>query len=351
VNYLRAGTVTVVMSLGIDGTVRRWELPPVPRFEGHDNWVVQMDLSRDGHWLATAGQDGHAFILDPHDLTKPPVATMSVSSPLRAVRFDPTEPHRILTLERSDRAPTPWAWSGDGTTKRLQKYESAPVPTYGYLVSIAISPDGKTVAGGDTGGTIHLWDAMTGKLRARELPGTGQPAYSVAFDPTGQVLAATDSSGVHLWRWGTIGPPTYTMLPDATNVTSVTFDPSGKHLLAGTAGDGTVKIWTRDGKHDDTLLAHGYLSSSPSFSNDGGLLAVGTAEGLVEVWDVHSGSSVAVMLDRHHSASVNNVKFLPGDHSTLISASDDTTVAQFPCPACTDPDKVIRDAEKWAPSG
>lgn len=350
VSYLRAGTVTVVMSLGVDGTVRRWELPPVPRFEGDDSWVVQMDLSRDGHWLATAGQDGHAFIIDPHDLTKPPVATVSVNTPLRAVRFDPTEPHRILTLERSDIAPTLWAWSGDGKTKRLQKYESAPVPRYGYLVSIAISPDGKTVVGGDTGGTIHLWDAMTGKLRGK-FPGTGHPAYSVAFDPTGQLLAVTDGSGVRFWRWGTIGPPTYTLLPDATSVTSVTFDPSGKHLLAGTAGDGTVKIWTTRDSKPDEMLAHGYLSSSLSFSNDGGLLAVGTSEGLVEVWDVHSKSKVAVMLDRHHSASVNDVKFLPGDHSTLISASDDTTVAQFPCPACTDQDKVIREAERWAPSG
>jgi hypothetical protein len=55
-----------------------------------------------------------------------------------------------------------------------------------------------------------------------------------------------------------------------------------------------------------------------------------------------------VMLDRHHSASVNNVQFLPGDHSTLISASDDTTVAQFSCSACTDPDGVIREAVEWA---
>jgi WD40 repeat protein len=139
---------------------------------------------------------------------------------------------------------------------------------------------------------------------------------------------------------GTAEPPT--LLPYAT---SVTFDPSGKHLVS-TAGDGTVKIWNGDSKLDRELHAHGYLSSSPSFSNDGRLLAVGTAEGLVEIWDVQSG--VAVMLDRHHSASVNNVRFLPGGHSTLISASDDTTVAQFSCSACTDRDGVIRDAEEWA---
>jgi WD40 repeat protein len=313
----------------------------VPRFEGHDSWVVDTDLSRDGSWLATAGQDGRVFVLDPHDLTKPQVATVSGDTPLRAVRFDPTEPHRILVLDRSSNVPKFWSWSGDGKTELVRKFDLPPLPKYGYLVSIAISPDGKTVVGGDTGGTIHLWNALTGELRAgREFPATGQPAYSVAFDPAGQLLAATESSGVRLWRVDTAEPPT--LLPYAT---SVTFDPSGKHLVS-TAGNGTVKIWTRDGKLDRELHAHGYLSSSPSFSNDGEMLAVGTAEGLVEVWDVQTG--VAVMLDRHHSASVNSVQFVPGDHSTLISSSDDTTVAQFSCSACTDPDGVIREAVEWA---
>jgi WD40 repeat protein len=341
VSYLREGKV--VMSQGIDGTVRRWELPQVPRFEQHDSWVVGMDLSRDGAWLATAGQDGHAFIINPRDLSRPPLVTVPGDIPLRAVRFDPTEPHRILTLGRSERAPELWRWDGDGKVERLQTYAIPSLPTFGYLVSIAISPDGKTIAGGDNGGTVHLWDAMTGTQRTNgEFPGTGQAADSVAFDPTGQLLAVADSGGIRLWRLGAAEPPTLLRHP---HVTSVAFDSSGKHL-ASTAGDGTVNIWTRDGSLDRELVAHGRLSSSPTFSGDGGLLAVGTAEGLVEVWDVHSG--VTVLLDRHHSASVNNVIFRPGDRSRLISASDDTTVAQFSCPGCTDPDGVIREALQWA---
>jgi WD40 repeat protein len=341
VSYLRDGTV--VMSLGIDGTVRRWVLPQVARFEQHDSWVADMDLSRDGSLLATAGQDGHVFIIDPHDLAKPPVVTMSAGTQLRVVLFDPTEPHRILRLERSVRVPALWRWGGDGKPERLPEYEIPPLPTLGELVSLAISPDGKTVAAGDNQGAIHLWDARTGALRTdREFPGTGQPADSVAFDPTDQLLAATDSSGVRLWRWGTTEPPALLPHPHATNVT---FDPSGEHLVS-TDGNGTVNIWTRDGKFVRELVAHGRLSSSPAFSGDGGLLAMGTAEGLVEVWDVHSG--VTVMLDRHHSAPVNNVMFLPGDRSRLISASDDTTIAQFSCPACTDPDREIREAVEWA---
>jgi WD40 repeat protein len=107
-----------------------------------------------------------------------------------------------------------------------------------------------------------------------------------------------------------------------------------------------VNIWTRDGKLNHEPVLHGRLWSSPSFSGDGGLVAVGTAGGQVEVWDVRSG--MTVMLDRHHSAPVSNVVFLSGDRSRLISASDDATFAQFRCPACTDPDGVIREAVEWA---
>ena len=340
VNYLREGQL--VMSLGIDGTVRRWELPQVPRFEQHDNWVVHTDLSRDGSWLATASQDGRVFIVDSHDLSKPPVATVSADTPPQEVLFDPTDPHRILIF-RSNRVLELWRWGVDGEPEPPQRYETPPLSTYGHLVSLAISPDGKTVAGGDTRGTIHLWDATTGALRSdRELPGTGQPADSVAFDPTGQLLAATDRGGVRLWRLGTVEPPRLLPHPHATNVT---FDPAGTHL-ASTAEDGTVKVWTRDGRSNRELMAHDHLSSNVSFSADGGLLAVGTAGGMVEIWDVRSG--VTVMLDRHHGAPINNVTFLPDDRSRLISASDDTTVAQFSCPACTDPDRVIREATEWA---
>jgi WD40 repeat protein len=337
-SYLHDGQT--VISLGADGTVRRWDLPPVPRFEGHHSWVVDMDLSGEGAWLATASQDGDAFILDSRNLLKPPVATVHVGAPLRAVLFDPRDPHRVFTLGRSVRVPLLWSWGEDGKPAQAgQSYEIPPLPTLGYLVSLAISPDGKTVAGGDNQGTIHLWDTTTGKLRKDpRFPGTGAPAHSIAFDPTGQLLAATDPDGIRLWRLDTADPPSSLRHPHATNVI---FAPSGQHL-ASTAGDGTVRIWTRDGQPDGELAAHDRLSSSPSFSEDGELLAVGTAGGWVEIWDAHSG--VTIRLDRHHSAAVNSVAFLPGDASRLVSASDDTTVAQFSCRACTDPDGVIRDA-------
>jgi WD40 repeat protein len=335
VSYLREGTV--VMSVGIDGTLRRWELPSVPRFEQRGNGVNHMDLSRDGSWLATASQDGHVFILDPQDLAKPPVATVSVGAVVKTVLFDPTDPHRILTLTQRGTAPQRWRWGGDGKSERLASYEAPALPASEYLVSLALSPDGMMVVGGDTLGVVHCWDARTEKrLADRELRGS-RPA----FDPAGQLLATVDPDGVRLRKLGAAEPPVLLSHPSAR---SVDFSPSGEYLVS-TGRDGTVNIWTRDGTLHHELVLHGRLSSSPSFSGDGGLVAMGTAEGLVEVWDVRSG--MTVMLDRHHSSPVSNVIFLPGDRSRLISASDDATLARFSCLACTDPNRVILEAEEW----
>ena len=342
--YLRDGRA--VMSLGDDGMIRYWDLPQVPRLDQHTDWVVGMDLSRDGSLLATASSDGQVVIIDPHDVMKAPVATVSTRRDLQYMFFDPTDPHRIVTLVWRAPAPELWRWDGEGKTEHLQTSATPPPPASGPLFSLAISPDGGMVAGGDGRGSVHFWDARTGALRADrdEFQGTGQPAAAVRFDPSGKLLAMADQEGVRLWKLGTAERPA--LLPHP-NAEWVAFDSSGQHL-ASAARDGTVKIWTREGKsyRQRPFAAHGQLSSSPSFSGDGKLLAVGTADGLVEVRDVQSGRTV--MLDYHHSASVNSVAFLPGDPSHLISASDDTTVAQFSCPACTDPDGVIRDAAEWA---
>ena len=64
--------------------------------------------------------------------------------------------------------------------------------------SVAFSPDGKTLATGNSDDTVHLWDVAHSPADQRALTATG-PVDSVAFSPDGKTLAT-----------GTIGstPPT-----------------------------------------------------------------------------------------------------------------------------------------------
>jgi hypothetical protein len=68
------------------------------------------------------------------------------------------------------------------------------------------------------------------------------------------------------------------LLPDATTVAC---DPRGAHIVGG-AKSGVLRVWTRDGQPLGDLVAHGSAVGRPSFSGDGGLVAVGTGEGLIE---------------------------------------------------------------------
>ncbi len=339
VNYLREGKALI--SLGRDGTVQFWDIPQVQRFDQHLNSVLDMDTSSDGRWLATASYDRNVYIVDPASTSNVAVATIPVGGRVKNVRFDPKDPRRIVTLGRADQQPKGWRWDSGHRAEQLPEFE-APSSLSGSLASLDISQDGKRVAAGDLYGNIYLWDAHTGKLIGAQM-GSGRAELGtsgIAFDPSGRMIAETAPDGVLLQKIGTNEQPKLLALSD---VTTVAFDPRGKHIVGGTKS-GVLRLWTSDGRLEQELVAHGSTGGTPSFSGDGTLVAVGTNEGLIEVWNVASGRRV--LLTRQHGDSVNDVLFLPGDRSRLFSASDDSTVAVFRCDACADPDAVVQNAAR-----
>jgi len=337
-SYLRNGQALI--SLGRDGTLRLWKMPQLQRFDLHKSWVLDLDMSTGGRWLATASYDGYVHIIDLAGTSNDPIATVRVSrenARVKNVQFDPTDPHVIVTLARAEDQPERWRWDSGGRVERINGFLAQPRSSDSSLVSLDISQDGRRVAAGDSQGNVYIWDAHTGKLDDDPaLTGLGEGASGIAFDPLGHMLAVTSPTGVRLKKLGTQEEPKLLELPDAT---TVAFDPRGEHIVGGIKG-GVLRVWTRDGRPKHELVAHGSTVGSPSFSDDGKLVAVGTGEGLIEVWKVDSGRRV--MLARQHGDAVNDVLFLSGGQSRLVSASDDSTVAVFKCDACEDPGTYAR---------
>src|SRR5918992_3170335 len=106
-------------------------------------------------------------------------------------------------------------------------------------------------------------------------------------------------------------------------VNSVAFDPQGGMLASGSF-DHTVKLWEpRSGKLLRTLEGHKSPVLSVAFDPQGGTLASGSGDKTVKLWEARSGKLLRML--GGHQGSVYSVAFDP-QGETLASGSVDKTV-------------------------
>ena len=111
---------------------------------------------------------------------------------------------------------------------------------------MTVSPDGKTLAVGDGGGKVWLWNLADPAHPARlgqPLTSPPGPINSVAFSPDRKTLAAASGDEIWLWNLADRARPARLGQP-LTNptggVSSVAFNPDGKTLATGSD---TVEEW------------------------------------------------------------------------------------------------------------
>ena len=125
-------------------------------------------------------------------------------------------------------------WTKNGEKRNGLKHE-------GVSLSVAFSPDGKTLASGGWDKTVRLWDVATGTEK-KILRGHLDSIHSVAFSPDGKTLASGGwDKTVRLWDVAT-GTEKKILRGHLDSIYSVAFSPDGKTLASGSS-DGTVGLW------------------------------------------------------------------------------------------------------------
>ncbi len=187
---------------------------------------------------------------------------------------------------------------------------------------VAITPDGQILASGSEDKTIKLWNLATGQ-EIRTLEGHVNSVHAFAFSPDGKILAdGSDDNTIKLWNVGT-GQEIRTLTGHSSWVRSVAFSPDGQTLVSGSR-DKTIKVWNlTTGQAIRTLKGHSQTVTSTTITPDGQTIISGSDDNSIKLWNLQTGEKIRTL--NAHSSGVRSIVLSP-DGKTLASGSSDNTI-------------------------
>lgn len=190
------------------------------------------------------------------------------------------------------------------------------------VLSVAISPDGKTIvsSGGDR--TIKLWNFATGK-QISSLNAYSQQVNVVAISPDGKTLVSgSDDNTIKIWNLAT-QKQIRTLTGHSDSVHALAISADSETLVSG-SDDNTIKIWDlATGEQIRTLVGHTFWVRSLAISPNGVILASGSFDKTIKIWNLTKGYSIRTLEGNYQT--VTAVAISP-DGKTLASGSRDRTI-------------------------
>ncbi len=294
----------------------------------HTDDINAVAYSPDGKLLATASDDGRAYLWDAktnklHDLDNHPAWGVI------AVAFSP-DGQTVATASK-DRFVRLWhqpGWKHNPMYDKLRHSDEV------NAVAFSPNPKDQLLAAGCDDGMVFVWNLSSPSKPWKKFPHDAKKQVNaVLFNPTNakQLVTAGNDATVKVWNLDSTADPMPQSLPpslspEAVNALAFTLD--GK--LLATAGEETLaRLWVSDPKTGLWVLYRQFAEPMGSvralaFNRAGNWLAIGSRDSQVKVWDVNTGRIKFLLAG--HETIVTGVAFNPDQVDQLATSSDDHSV-------------------------
>ena len=315
-----------MISGGEDQTFRLWDVSTLKclrTWPGHEHWIKSSIFSPDGELIVSGSFDHTVKIWDTN--TGKCLNTLNGHTDrVSTVSISPDG--QWLASSSYDGTVRLWNMESGQCVRSLQGHRNR-------VWSVRFGINHLQLASGADDHTVKLWDTQTGECM-NTFQGYTNATLFLCLSPNHQVIASGhEDQAVRLWN-SSGGDCFSTLKGHEGRVWALAFarqsdnnridSQSPNFLLASGSADRTIKLWdVKTGQCLNTMRGHTSWVWAVAFSSDNQWLASSSYDKTTRIWQIPSGECLSILSD--HTSSVNSVAFSP-DNQWLATSSYDQTI-------------------------
>lgn len=298
-----------MFTTGSDGKVLMWDMnsPDYSNSLLIENIFLNRSLaiSQNDNYLACITQFSTLQIFDLNNPSSAPKELILNDEVAWGMTFTP---ENTLLVSYDNGSILEWDLSKDTSELFVQKEER--------FISLALSPDGKHVAGGTEEGNIYVWDRNNPSNERLVFQEARNTIHALNFNNAGTMLAAGDQQGnIRIWNTSDFSLVN-TLEGHSARVHEILFSPNDS-LLASASFDRTVQMWHTSSLNEQptVLNDHNDWVWTLAFSPDNENIIVGCVDNLIRIYPTDAeviADQICGKLDRNFSESEWN-RFVASD--------------------------------------